>query len=236
LFEVNNSDVSGLEIKAIRGSTISGAVIIEGADDPALKAKLQQLVVDIRTVGAAFPGGYLAKVAGDGSFRLTGVEPMRATLYLSSAQEEIFSIKRIERDGAEIRSAIEIKRGEQITGVRIVVAHANGAIRGQVEIAGAKLPEGAQFYISVTPVRTTAGDERAQAFYRYGRGMMADEKGRFLIERLAAGEYDLRCSAIVKTSQNGWSGAPGISSVQQRVTVSGGAETTVKLTLDPARK
>ena len=235
LFEVNNSDVSGLEVKAIRGSTISGAVIIEGDNDPAIKAKLHQMVVTIRNVDAVFDR-YYAKIAGDGSFRFTGAAPMRATFYYDSALNEIFSIKRIERDGVEIRSAMEIKRGEQITGVRIIVAPANGAIRGQVEMVGAKLPEGGQFDIWVSPVRTTAGDEKAQAFYPKSGRAVADEKGRFLIERLAAGDYDLTCNAMVRSGQSGWSSAPGTRTVKQRVTVSGGAETTVKLTFDPARK
>src|SRR5262249_35583636 len=42
-FEVNDSDVSGLEVKAIRGSTISGVVVLEGVKDPAVKTKLQQM-------------------------------------------------------------------------------------------------------------------------------------------------------------------------------------------------
>jgi len=41
---------------------------------------------------------------------------------------------------------------------------------------------------------------------------------------------------MVKVGQNEWSGAPGTSQVKQRVTVSNGAETTVKFTLDPARR
>ena len=32
-FEVGDSDVSGLEVEAVRGSTISGMVVIEGASD-----------------------------------------------------------------------------------------------------------------------------------------------------------------------------------------------------------
>jgi hypothetical protein len=41
---------------------------------------------------------------------------------------------------------------------------------------------------------------------------------------------------MVRVGQNDWSSAPGTSQVKQRVTVSNGAETTVKFTLDPARR
>ena len=65
---------------------------------------------------------------------------------------------------------------------------------------------------------------------------MADEKGRFVIERLIAGEYDVTLTAVVNVSQFEWDKAPGISAVKQRVTVSGGAETPVKMILNLTRK
>src|SRR5262249_2853091 len=46
-FEISDSDVGGLEVKAIRGSTISGVVVLEGANNPAVKAKLQQMEVGV---------------------------------------------------------------------------------------------------------------------------------------------------------------------------------------------
>jgi len=144
-------------------------------------------------------------------------------------------IKRIERDGAEIKSSFEIGRGEQITGVRIILARANGTIRGRVEIAGDKLPEGWRFQIQVFPVRTTSdqGYRTFQSVYGYAE---SDEKGRFVIERLVAGEYELTLFAIVRDSQYGLRVAPGTSEIKQRVTVSSGAETPVMFTFDPTRR
>jgi len=245
-FEVNDSDVSGLEVKAIRGSTISGVVVLEGVNDPTVKTKLQQMSVSIHVTGRSGldrddmihwdRSNVVTKIAGDGGFRLTGAAPGMASFHIEGARESIFSIERIERDGAQISRAFEIRRGEQITGVRIVVAHANGTIRGQVEIAGSKLPEGWQLHIQAAPIRTTTVDERYPAFRSGGGSAMADGKGRFVIEGLVAGEYELTLNAMVRVGQNDWSSAPGTSEVKQRVTVSSGAETAVKLTLDPARR
>src|SRR5262249_4014202 len=74
-FEVGDSDVSGLEVKAIRGSTISGVIVLEGVNDPVVKAKLQQAKFFVIVVGkresagegAAYEGrGHaIAKIAGD---------------------------------------------------------------------------------------------------------------------------------------------------------------------------
>jgi hypothetical protein len=241
VFEISDSDVSGLEVKAIRGSTISGVVLLEGANDPAVQSKLRQMVVESyiapdRGLDGNIYGVINSKIGDDGGFRLTGAPPGMARFYLRGAQAEAFSIKRIERGGAEIKSAFEIRRGEQITGVRIVVARADGTIRGHVEVAGGKAPEGWEFQIWADPIRTTADNESQPAFDSGGGGARADGKGRFVIERLAPGEYELRLNVMVRVGQNDWSSAPGTSQVKQRVTVSNGAETAVKFTLDPARR
>lgn len=245
-FELSDADVSALELKAIRGSTVSGVVVLEGAGDPAIKAKLQQASVSIFVVGKREPGAdgpaywghgqSTTKIANDGSFRLTGAPPGMASFHVGGPQENTFWIKRIEHNGAEIKSGFEIRQGEQITGLRIVLAYANGSIRGQVEIAGGRLPEGWQLHIQAGPIGTAEGRENYPAF-RTGWGYtMADEKGRFVIERLVAGEYDLTLQVTVRVNQYDWSGASGMKPIKQRVTVSSGAETPVKITLDPARK
>jgi hypothetical protein len=232
-----------LEVKAIRGSTISGVVVLEGANDPAVKAKLQQMGVAANIVsnrgmdGQIYSGsGINSKIGDDGGFRLTGATPGMARFHLSGAQAQAFSIKRIERGGAEIRSAFEIKRGEQITGLRIVIAHADGTIRGHVEVAGGKPPEGWEFRIMADPIRTTAENDSQPAFDSGGRGAAADGKGRFIIERLTSGEYELTLIPMVRVSQNEWTDAPGVTAVKRRVAVSNGVETTVIFTLDPTRR
>jgi len=89
--------------------------------------------------------------------------------------------------------------------------------------------------ILATPVKTTAGNDAATAFHTNGpRSTVADGKGRFVIERLTSGEYELSLYAMIRVSQYEWSGAPGMSGVTRRVTVSSGAETVVNLTLGPA--
>jgi hypothetical protein len=115
------------------------------------------------------------------------------------------------------------------------VAQANATIRGQVETAGVKLPEACQLHISVIPIKTTAGNEGMPAFHTNdNRSAVADEKGRFVIENLTPGEYELGVIAMIKVSLYEWSSAPGTSGVSRRVTVSSGAETVVNLTLGPA--
>jgi protocatechuate 3,4-dioxygenase beta subunit len=247
LFEVGDSDVSGLEVKAIRGSTVSGVVVIEGASDPSISAKLPQMGVTVsitrrrESVGDSLDRGpssfNYAKIASDGGFRLTGLTPGVATFQISGAQESRVSIKRVERDGVEIRSALEIGRGEHVAGVRVVMIQANGTIRGQVEIAGGELPEGGKLYISAAPIEMTTRNEGIPAFHgNVGGFAEADEKGRFVIERLVPGEYELRLTTIVRVGRAVSHGVGGMNEINQRVIVKSGVETTVKLTLDLSRK
>ena len=246
-FELNNSDVSGLEVKAIRGATVSGVVVLEGVNDPAVKTKLRQMMVSIQVLGkreavadgpAYEPvGNVYSKIASDGSFAASGVPPGKATFQLQNFQENIFSIKRIERDGAEIRTAFEIGRGEQVTGLRIILAYGNGTIRGQVKIPGGKLPEDWLLHVFAIPVRTTNNDSESYPAFHPGDGYAeTDEKGRFVIERLTAGEYDLTLHPAIRVGQHSWRSAPEIEEIKQRVTVSAGAETQVTITFDPSRR
>ncbi|HEY6403577.1 MAG TPA: hypothetical protein VI479_19300 [Blastocatellia bacterium] len=227
-FEVANSNLSGLEVKAIRGSTISGVVLTEGASDPQVKAKLQRMSVGIQDT-RHYDRRITGKIAADGGFCLTGAPAGMASFYLEGDQENAFFIRRVERDGAEIRSDFEIGRGEQIAGFRVIVAQASGTIRGRVDIAGVSLPEGCQLHVDATPIRM-------EAYLGSSGSAVADEKGRFVIEKLIPGEYELRLNAMVRENLESWSSAPGTSEVTQRVAVSSGAETVVKLTLGPSRK
>ncbi|MBO0857554.1 MAG: carboxypeptidase regulatory-like domain-containing protein [Chloracidobacterium sp.] len=236
VFEMAGSDVDDLEVRAVRGSTISGVVVIEGASDPAVRAMLQRMSVGVQIAGY---GDYdraartTARVAVDGGFRLTGAPPGTASFFIEGEQDSAFSIRRIERDGVEIRSAFEIRQGEQITGVRIVLAQNKATIRGQVDVAGVNLPEGCQLQIWAITINTTTGNESLPAFRSNGsRHVTADEKRRFLIERLTSGEYELRLNAMVRVSQYYWSSAPGTSEVKSRVILNG-PETVVNLNLGP---
>jgi hypothetical protein len=95
-FEVADSDVSGLEVKAIRGSTISGVVVIEGVSDQEVKAKLQRMSICVSVTGFRgsagddgdyeFPDVVTTKIDGDGAFSLTGARPGMASFYMEGQE------------------------------------------------------------------------------------------------------------------------------------------------------
>ncbi|MGH9837341.1 MAG: hypothetical protein ACREEM_00980 [Blastocatellia bacterium] len=247
VFAVNDADVSGLEIRAMRGGSVSGTLTVAGAADPSVKSRLAQTILLIHLFrerdpaiadGPAYqqPGGGTAKVNSDGSFRLSGLPPGRLMFDLYYAERNLLTINRIERDGAPIMQALELKRGEQIGNLRIVMDYANGAIRGQVQIAGGALPPGWRLQVSAGRVRQTKESNELPVFVSGVQSDQVDEKGRFLFEHLAPGNYELTVSAHIRNIANGGALPAQVEESKQRVTVGNGAEVTVTIPFDPKRQ
>lgn len=218
-FEVTNSDVEGVEIKAFRGAAMNGTVIVEGTTDPAVLKLVYQLFVNtlMETKAPNTPGSS-APVNPDGSFRVLRLRPgkVRLTTYMNGASG--LMQKRVERDGVPVPDGFDISGTEQINGVRIVMVYSSGVIRGQINVVGT-LPPDARLV-----VRASQGDQ--------SRSATVDARGRFVMESLAPGEYAL------SISQSYVSGASVIHTrptPMQKVTV-GAGETNVTLTYDAKAK
>jgi hypothetical protein len=249
-FEITNDNVSGIEVKAFLGASVSGVVVIEGGDAAARK-QLQAMTIypsvsppsnatDAANGPSSIPPSIMpAWVNADGSFTIKGLQAGSVGFRLASFSSSALRIRRIERDGVEVKDAIEVGPGEKIVGVRIVVFQANGRIRGQVQIVGGELPDGWRFEARAS--RTANADElkagvrRPVIIDRAGGSAFVDEKGRFVIERLAAGEYDLLVYPTRRTGEGRWSSvnSPGSN---QRVIVRENDETSVTISFDPNRK
>src|SRR5262249_42768231 len=110
--EVGDKDMSGVEIKARRGATISGVVMMEGAHARAVLAKLPSLTLSARRRSNDFVGLTIsrsARINPDGGFRISGLSPGQFTFLLSGQFDaNKFSILRIERGGVSQGRQIEI--------------------------------------------------------------------------------------------------------------------------------
>ncbi|HMV84234.1 MAG TPA: carboxypeptidase regulatory-like domain-containing protein [Blastocatellia bacterium] len=233
-FEVTAGDVGGLELRAKRGASLSGVAVLEAAPDQKGASKLGQLMLAAsvmptgenpgeQSVASTMSGMSMAKLNADGSFRITGLSPGKALLRPFGIGGATPVVKRMERNGVEMREGIEIKAGEAVTGVKIVLAYANGAIRGQVNITGGQLPAGMR--ILATAMNANAAPTEQ------GESAEVDGKGRFLIEGLLDGDYEV--SAQVLSDQEGFN---QIAPARQIVRVANGAEGQVTLTLDLSKK
>ncbi len=187
MVEITNRDLSGIEIRAQRGATITGWAIIEGTNDPAIQAKRSQ--IRLSTTGdqnSAAPSFAIStQVKPDGSFRLAGV-PAGKTRLRNFENTVGLSLVRIEQNGVPVKDdTLQIRAGEQINNVRVIFAHSTAAIRGRVIFVGGELPEGIQLMAYAKQYTANATDKYSPV----------DARGYFVIEGLMPGEYQVRLSA-----------------------------------------
>ena len=226
-FEVTNADVTGITVKVHRGQVVSGTVVIEGGADAEAQARLTQLRMQAvnHSDDIAVPRQMTARIAPDGSFRLTGVQPGRLSFYINSFFEPTkFAVLRTERGGLAQKDGVQIAAGETVTDVRVVLAITSGTLRGEIKTTG----DGSLDDYDLEVKATRIGGE--QPFSR-DTGEV-DASGRFTIEEMIPGDYDVTVQATGVDARDSREVL-----ARQRVTVMKDAETSITLTIElPAKK
>jgi hypothetical protein len=220
-FDVIDQDVTGLTVKLANGASVSGVVILE-SEDKTLFSKLLQL--QLRGFVTTSPGyGHSASsnISPDGSFRLTGLPNGTVNFALGpmtmASMPKGFVISRVERDGNPL-ARVDVKDGEQVTGVKVFVSYGSATVRGVVNLENGALPEGARVFVRLTkPGENTSNLRPPQV----------DSRGRFLMEGIPAGVYELTAYVLgnnVKLPRP----------VKQEVNLADGIVTDVTITIDLA--
>jgi hypothetical protein len=182
-FTVIDGDVNGIEIRAIKAATLSGFIAIEGAKAADIRAKLSQ----IRVVGMMIMSPLMtASVKPDGSFTFSGLKTGKLQFSFYGPppgnEEPLLRFVRIEHNGVTlpqgmvVSEGIDVHPGEQITGVRLVLAYANSRIHGTLK--GALSPNWSS--------QATAWQNGKRVAY----GDL-DAHGEFVLLHLSAGEYKI---------------------------------------------
>ena len=223
-FEIVDKDVTGVELKAIRGLSLSGIVAIEGNATKEMLAQLAGLRVSVNVMpasGAQINGSANSSVAPDGSFQIGGLRPGRVSigLYTNGPSFKRPTIARIEHDGLGVSQGFEIQPGQSISGLRIVVNYGSGSIRGTVRFEGGSMPIDSRTFVSCR--REGARDSA---------GSQVDSRGHFVINNLAPGTYDV-------TLQLGFTRPQRPTPPQkQQVTVTNDSESEVTFVINLAPK
>jgi len=232
VFEVSESDVSGLEIKVRRGASISGLAVIEGANDADALARGSKLELrafaQAEGVSAPILAPMLAPILinPDGSFRVTGLRPGKVRIVLGGyPPPKGFALLRVEREGSVQRDGVEVGAGETVSGVRVFIGYGTGVVRGEVIIQGGTLTPDMR-------LRVTA--RRLDSNGSVTAGTVPDARGRFSLEGLLPGEYELTVSLMTITPFAPGAPPPPARVVprtlaKQNITLTNGTETQVTL-------
>jgi len=225
-FDVIDQDINGMTVRVSKGASVTGVVLVD-SEEKSVLAKLSEL--QIRGFVMSSPGGGgigssgTSPIASDGSFRLTGLPGGMANFMLNSQNSPFapkgFTVTRIERDGvAATGRGLEIKEGEQVTGIRILVSYGNSSIRGVVKLENGSLPEGARIFVRLNKPGENVSNLRPP---------QVDLRGYFLMEGIPAGTYEITASVV------GAINAPvRVRSAKREITVQDGVVTEVTIPLD----
>ncbi|MGI9068778.1 MAG: hypothetical protein ACR2HX_20545 [Pyrinomonadaceae bacterium] len=222
-FEVVDQDVNGIMLRTSRGASLSGTVVLEGTNDKVVQSKIAQLRLQayVRNETPSRGFGQSSSINPDGSFRVGGLPPGVAGFSLGDRDRGMltgFVLARVERDGVVVLPrGIEIKSGEHISGVRIVVVYGSGIVRGTIKVENGPLPTGARLLIRLVK------PEDHSFMVRAGE---VDARGRFSVEGVPSGSYELHATAYMPGSR----ARPPSS--RQPVTVTEGSVNEVEVVID----
>src|SRR5436190_2377187 len=218
-FDVVDSDVGGLVIKASTAANVSGTVVLEGAAPEGAGRPLRFWVSTyFRNDARGFSSNGSVEMKGDDSFNAgglsTGIVTFSAGLWGPTGNAKPLTVVRLERDGVVQPNAITIQGTEQIKGIRIVVSNSSSVVRGVVKVVNGTLsPEG----------RLVAYLKRSNDPNQHGTQL--DTRGHFLIENVSPGTYELTVQYYANTLRK-------FVETKQSVTVTEGQTTEVAITLD----
>ena len=227
---MTDQDVTDLMIKTLRTASVSGVVVVEKTTSKAPSIPFGRLFLySYSSSGDSRGTSAPVQIKPDGSFLMTGLKEGFNNVSLGArfgGPPLGLSISRIERDGVVQNGGIEVRDGENITGVRVILKYSTGTIRGVVKTASGELPRNA--YVAVWLGETQA-DSRS-----FRVSTVVDARGHFIIEGLPDGTYEVNANVRLAGSR------VGVSIAKQQVVVTDGNISditfTVEIPTDPGVK
>ena len=224
---VNGVDLRDVQIVTSAGGTVIGQVTTESGASPRLRRDRIKIWgdpvirdADLRVAGIDDSG----EIKEDWSFYVGGLfgkTRLRATL------PDGWALKAVMRDGHDITDApIELKSGERLSGIQLVLTDRVTNLIGQVTDArGAPAADG-------TIVVFAADAERWLDPSRFIRAGRPDQQGNFQARGLVPGEY--LAAAIGYVEDGMWNDPEYLESIRrfaQKVTLGDGESRTIVLKL-----
>ena len=218
-FEVIDQDVTGLIVKTIKGASASGVIVLEGTDDKTIHEKLRKAHVyaQVSRQDSSGSSTLSSTINQDGGFKIGGLQAGTINFGIGAQR---FHIVRVERAGVVQPQGIELKDREQITGLRLIVNYATGALQGVVKVDNGPLPENGLVNVSLKRL----GDS-ASPLSMFNDSTQVDARGRFFAEGLLSGTYEVTAT-YAPNERTRW------RRVTQQAVITSGAVANVTLNVD----
>ena len=227
---IDGTDIDHLRLITSAGWSVAGQIITEDGTAPSFpptRARIgSQLVYDARAASAG-----VGTVNEDWTFSIRAIlGPAR----LFATVPDGWMVKAIRRNDREISEMpLELKSGEQLSDIQVVVTNRVTSVVGQLTDArGEPLPDGTIVIFADDPAKWGA----ASRFVHTGR---PDQQGQYEIKGLPAGEY--LAVAVDYVEDGMWNDPEFLESLRryaQRLTVADASTQTIALKLvspEPAR-
>jgi len=225
-FEIIDANVDGIVIKTLRGASVSGQIFLE-SDDKSIRSKLNQLAlsanVSVNTQSSMHTYGKSVRIKPDLSFQIGGLQEglVNFSVYSLDGSLRGVAISRIERDGLVQSNGVEVKDGEQVTGLKILLNVNSGTIRGVLKTEHGELPPTARISVWLSNSGAEAGRMQPQQM----QPATVDSRGHFIVEGVAAGTYEVNANVFLPDARRSFS-------AKQQINVSDGVVTEVTLNID----
>jgi len=107
----------------LEDNSLSGLVVLDGNERALTLPSGWRICLRTQTTDATLVNPPPSPVAQDGNFRINGVRsgPVSFRLYSTGDNQEQFEILRVERDGIPQPETIDVKEGEHVAGIRVIV-------------------------------------------------------------------------------------------------------------------
>jgi hypothetical protein len=183
-FEVVDKDIADIELRVTKAASVAGFVVIEGPAGPEVLARVPEmrLMGWVETNPATPTPVALATIRADRSFVFSGLRAGKLRIDVSPpaiGKPLPLNFVRVERDGVKLEGNLDLQLGEEITGLRLVMAYAAAGIHGIVRLDDDSVPQGLIGLASVWKGNVP-----------WNRSVV-NQNGEFILQNLAAGEYKL---------------------------------------------
>jgi protocatechuate 3,4-dioxygenase beta subunit len=188
-FQVTDSDVADIEVRVTKAASVAGFVVVEGPAGADVLARVPEMFLSgfVETDPVTPTPILRATIKPDGSFLFTGLRAGKLKLNFhppATGKPLPINLVRIERDGVSIGTDVEVQLGDEIKGLRVVMAYATGGVHGVVKLDDGSVPQGLIGLASVWQGNKPAWNRS-----------VVNQNGEFILQNLVAGEYELMVAA-----------------------------------------